>query len=189
MKKANVAAFFSYSFFVLVNTILSYVFYTLIGSRFTFMLWGYTCRIVDGTRFPYEQLLYFIVKLVMVLSAAWLVLIKKRDAVFNLLLLNLAVFNFCGAIIVVFNKLVQRHLIPDVFFSDAIIYGLGGRIIPGAYFLLPLTLGVLGVMSTFFYFRKFQFAILDRIKYAGALVAGVLIPLLTLKLINQIFIG
>jgi len=148
---------------------------------------GLFCRIVDGKQFPYDLWLYFGAKVILLLLALWLVLKKRKNSILNLLLLNLAVFDLGGGCVVLANKALQRHTIPDVFFSDRPIYFLSGKLIPNAYFLLPLILGMAGVGAVLLYFKRFHFSASNKIKYTCALAAGIVVPVLLLKLFVLLF--
>jgi hypothetical protein len=157
-----------------LNAVFTFLFFR--NQQYHFLLAGNICRMGDNhSDLPYLTL-YFIIKLSLTVYAAWQMFRLEKNNVFNLLLINLAVFDLFGGII---TYLIQLDLIhfTNVFFSDIYLYLLSGSLFGNHYYVVALFSGIVGAVITSYSFMRYQSNLKHIVAYASGMLSGIIIPL------------
>lgn len=186
--KKYIAAAAAYIFSLICNNALIAVFTILffkIKSVHLFLI-GNVCtsHTVNYSVFPVVDLIYFIIKVLLLAYAVWAVLYKGRDTIINLLLLYLPLFDLAGGLVVLAN-VATGHYIPDPFYSDYFLYFLSGYLFHGRYFVVPLCIGLVGLFMVRRYVIKQRYSAKQIGIFVALLLLGIIVPLLFLQLKNN----
>jgi len=110
------------------------------SAKLLIMYSGYNCRTVSPA-VSNAQWLYLGLKIALL----FILLMQARKTggrfVAHALIWGLSLYLFLGGIITCYNSLHFSLQIPNVFFSDYMIYTASGKLFNGLYFLLPSVIG------------------------------------------------